>query len=232
MTFERKSHFVVTIQFRPDDSSVSTFAFLRVKTDIPDIVPVRLPQEYIAEYAVIAEHVLGFQVGSIAPSVDDNQQFVLSFMEIRIDIEFCCIVGAFGISCESAVDVHIRAACNTEESEFIDLREIVYFKERAVDTDEVVFFARIEPLRSESYIRTGPAECFSGFICLRDLRRVERELISRIQIEWPVVFPELPAGWDIDLIKGYFIRIEDIRQLGRSRIEPEVPVSVEADHLR
>ena len=56
-------------------------------------------------------------------------------------------------------------------------------------------------------------------------------MIADIHIEGTVIAPELPAGGDVDGVKGDLVGVQHIRHLPRAGIELKVPRPVQAENL-
>ena len=156
-------------------------------------------------------------------------------MQVRSHIKFSCVVRTFSISDVVIIYIDVRTACYSEERQYITpFRSVrsVGIEKGAVDPRKVILFARILPSRSDSVIRALKAEYPSGFVELRDLRRIIRELIPEIHIKRPVVAAELPARRHIYLIEFQHIGVKYVRKLRRSRKEPEIPFAIQANDFR
>ena len=108
---------------------------------------------------------------------------------------------------------------------------IVNFQEAAVYTHKIILVTRFFPAQADLLIHAGPGKHLPDFFRRGDDGRLIGELIADVDIERPVIAPELPAGGHVDLVKAHCVRIQDGGKLGGPGIELEVPLPVQADHF-
>ena len=201
---------------------------LRDGVDVLDVRGLIDAEQYIAEDAVVAEHVLVLKVRAGAPAVDDGQQLVLALHQFVGEVELGGVVRAFGVSDELAVQVEVQAARDTEERDDIVLVRVLDGDAAAIHAHKVVLLTGVHGPRADALVRAQDVEELSDLFGLRDAGRVEGELVPDVHVERSVIAPELPAGGDVDGVEGHGIGVELGREFRWSRVELEVPVAVQA----
>ena len=199
--------------------------------DVGNVGRVGDVQEHVPENTVVPEHILALQIAAVAPAVHDGQKLVLSLAEPAGEVELGGVVRALGIADEGSVEIEIQTARHAEEGDHEMLAGILHAQHLPIDADEVVFLARILPPRGDALVSADPAEHPADFFRGRYLRGIIGELIADVQIKGAVVTAHLPAGGHVDFVKGNRVGVQDVRKLGGTGVEFEIPVAVQTDHL-
>ena len=227
VAFKRKCHVRIGQSLRGELQAVFARSFLRHRIKIPEIGRLGDSEQNISENTVVAEHILALQIGACAPAVYHCQKLILTLFEIPGQIEFRSVVSALGVTYKGSVHIEIKAARYAQEGDDIILLIILNLDLFAVYADKIVFFARVFIPKRHLLVHAHDREYLSYLLLSRYDRRMVGELVADIHIERMIVAAELPAGRNIDRVKFHVIRIQEIGQFCRSRIEPEVPVTVQ-----
>ena len=204
---------------------ISISCLLRLRFDLEDIAVVGDPEQDIAENAVVAEHILVFEIGPVAPAVHHYNKLIGSCREHSAQIELSSVVRAFRVSDKPSVQIQIHTAGNAEERDHVVLVRIADLKVSAVNADKIVLLTGILVAKRELLVHAHPGEDPADLFGCRDHRRFERKLIADIDIERLVIAPELPAGGNIDRIEFCVLGVQDLRHFRGPFIEFEVPVA-------
>ena len=231
VSFEGKGDVGILIDLRSQGQGVGASGLFVYGVDVRNVCRFGDPQQHVAENAVVPEHVLALQIGAVAPAVYDGQKFIFSRMEMSGEIEFGGIVRALRVADEFPVEIQIQTAGDAEEGNDVTLFRIGDRELLPVDTHEIILLSRILAAVGELLVDAQPGEDLSDLFGSGDYRRLIGELIADIDIEGPVVSPELPAGRHVDGHEIHLICIQHRGKLHGAGIETEIPVSVQAEHL-
>ena len=80
VALKSKCHLIVSIHLGLQPGSISVRSLFTGKINIPDAVSVLDPQQHIAEYAVVAEHVLTFKIRAVAPPAHYDHELVFTLV--------------------------------------------------------------------------------------------------------------------------------------------------------
>ncbi len=224
-------HVRIGVCLRRESQGIGVAGLFRSRVDVPYIRRLGDAQQHVTEYAVVAEHILPFEVRSRAPAAHHGQKLVFARVQLSGQVEFGGVVRPLGVADEFPVQVQVKAARDAEEGDDIILLRLVDRKRLAVHADEVILLARILPAQGNGLIYAEPGEHLPHAVKRRDLGRLVGELIADVYIKRLVIPPELPAGGHIERVELYAVRIESIRKLPWAGVEFEIPVAVQAQNL-
>ena len=228
VAFQGYFHFGIGKSFEVHDRFIAVFRFRCLKSDIPKVVLIQLIEQHVSEDPVISEHILRFQIRSGAPAVNDNEDLVFPFPDMRIDHKLGCVVRTLAVAGINSVDIQVDAGSSAEKAEDIVFRQITDRKRPAVHTYKIVLILGRRPARTDLLVCSHPGEDGADLAGGRDAGRIVGELIACVYIERPVIAPELPAGGNIDRIKTDRLRVRVGGQVIRVVIELEIPLAVQA----
>ena len=227
IALEDKCHVRIGQSLGGELQAVFARIFLRHRIKIPEIGRLGDSEQNISENTVIAEHILTLQIGACAPAVYHCHELILTLFEIPGQIEFRSVVSALGVADKGSVHIEIQAAGHAQKGDNIILIIVLYLDLFAVYADKIVFFARVFISKGQLLVHAHDREYLSYLFLPGYDRRMIGELVADIHVEGMIVATELPAGRNIDRVKFHVIRVQDIGQFCRSRIEPEIPVTVQ-----
>ena len=234
---QRDAHLAVRREGDVDLKAVAhaTRAFFsaRPHVNVPDAAGGHLAQQHVAEDAVVAEHVLAFEIGARAPAPHHGDELVYPGALVGREVKLRRVVGALGIAHALAVEVEVQAARDAEEGDDVpDGRlALVQTKETPVDADEVVLVLGMCHVRAPA-LAADEREDRAHRPLLGDARRVKRELVALVHVERAVVALELPAARHGDAVPRHGPGVKHVGKLGGAREEPEVPLPAQAAHER
>ena len=231
IAFKGKCHVSIGQSLRGEFKTVFARSFFCHRIKIPKIGRLGNSEQNISENSVVAEHILALKIGACAPAVYHCHDLVLTLFEIPGQIKFRSVVSALGVADKGSVHIEIQAARYAQEGDDIVLIIVLYLDLFAVYADKIVFFARILIPKGQLLVHAHNGEYLTDLFLPGYDRRVIRELVANIHVERMIIAAELPAGRHIDRVKFHAVRVQDIRQFCRSRIEPEVPVTVQTPYL-
>ena len=207
------------------------FFSARAHTHVPDSAGGDLAQQHVPEDAVVAEHVLALEVGARAPATHHGHELVCPRALVRRNIELRRVVRALRVAHAPAVEVEVEAAGDAQEGDDVahGRLALVQVIGAAVDAREVVLANRVRHVRAPALAAYEREDRPHGAL-LGYARRVERELVALVHVEGPVVALELPAAGNCHAVPGNGVGVQDVRQLGGPRVEPEVPLPAQAPY--
>ena len=112
VAFDGKRHVNIRERLRGKGQRVAIGLFLGFGINVPQVRWLLGAQQHIAEDAVIAEHILVFQIGPIAPAVYHNHQLVMPGFQLSGQIKLRRVVRTLGIADKEPVYIQIHAAGN------------------------------------------------------------------------------------------------------------------------
>ena len=112
VALDGKRHVNIRERLRGKGQRVAIGLFLGFGINVPQVRWLLGAQQHIAEDAVIAEHILVFQIGPIAPAVYHNHQFVMPGFQLSGQIKLRRVVRTLGIADKEPVYIQIHAAGN------------------------------------------------------------------------------------------------------------------------
>ena len=62
-------------------------------------------QQYVAKNPVASEHILRFQVSSVAPFMHNNNDFIFALTKLIGNIKFSGVVRPFAVTVKTAVNI-------------------------------------------------------------------------------------------------------------------------------
>ncbi len=240
MALQRKTHRAVPIERGSDRSVINRTEVPRSRIgqtlighpavglpgNIPDIALLTDPQQHIPENSVIAEHILTFQIGAVAPSVHHGQQFVFSRIQKIRHVKFRRIVGTLGITHKAAIYIQIHTAGHAQERDHMSVPGILHPKEMPVHAHKIIFLAGIPAPGGNTLIGADPGKDGPHRIQSRDSGRLKGELVAAVHVKGFIIPLELPAARHRDPVPAYFLGIQYPGHLRRSGIEMKVPLTV------
>ena len=182
--FEREGDFAaVEFAFECDFDIHRPFSVCLARADIVIVyVDCRKPVEkHVAEYSVLAEHVLTFEISAGAPFVNDCEQLVRALVYKFRDVELRRIVRALAVADIHSVDIKVNARNDAEEAQNMNIVGICDFKSFAVDSGGHML----------GYIRVGQVE-----------------LVGAVEIDRRLVAGALPCRGDMYPVELNACRVE------------------------
>src|SRR5699024_6993695 len=74
---------------------------------------------HVSEYAVVAEHILSFEIGAVTPLVDEDYHLVHAVEDVRRDVEFRRIVASLSVTDVLTVHVDLNVGSGAEEGKYM-----------------------------------------------------------------------------------------------------------------
>ncbi len=152
----------------------------------------------ISENPVASEHILCFNISSVAPFMHNGNHFIFTICKKIRNIKFSCIVASFTVAHILSVYKNIKAACNTEKGNAEISGNFLNNKFLGINTCRAI---------------------------LGKIRRIHLELITLIYIIRPFIACILPHRRNCNRIHFLFIRIEFLGNFRASGIILKLPVA-------
>ena len=231
VTLQGKGDGGVGVGFGGQGQGVATVLFFGLGVNIPEVRRLLGAQQHIAENAVVAEHILIFQIGAVAPAMYHRQQLVLPGLHLAGQVKFGGVVRTLGIADVLAVQIEVQAGRNAQKGDNDALVGVRHVKKAAVDAHKVVLLVGGDPARAQPGVAAQPRKDPPDLVGGGDDRRLVGELVAVVDVERAVIAAELPAGGDIQLVKGNSIGVQFGGQLGGQGVKFKIPDAVQALHF-
>ena len=193
IALENKGNIAILIYIRPHGQIIGFPALSRCGIDVLEIRLICLIQKNIPEYAVVSEHILAFQVGTVAPAMHYRKEFVLPFPDMVCQIKFGNVVGTFRIADIGTIQIHIHTGRDTQKGNNMPFLRFLYLDFFSIHAYEIVFFLGLSVAKRYLLVYAQPGKHSTYILRLGNVWRVKWERITDIDIERAAVPTKLPA---------------------------------------